>query len=134
MYSNNIQPVNNSFNRASDNMYANPEYIRLMMMQQINPANIFSTGNDNVNPLGTGIGGSSGDFMSQLIKAGSPAITPQMELSIYGGLIGKKVSATHNDRNYEGNVNSVHLKGKEVVINIDGNSFYAKDIVISRIQ
>ena len=89
---NNIQPISNSYSRSNDNMYSNPEYIRLMMMQQVNPANIFSTDNNNSNPIGSSILGPSGDFMAQLMKAGSPAISHQMELSIYGGLIGKKVT------------------------------------------
>lgn len=136
-----VQPVTNYSYKRSDNIYSNPEYLRLMMTQMTTPnfSSFMSTDteNNNNNIFGTtnAYSGVSSNFYSDLIKGNSSgSITPQMELSIYGALIGKTITAVFDNNTIKGKVESVYMKANNVMINIEGTTFSSDNLIISKIE
>ncbi|MFC1560091.1 hypothetical protein ACFLZ2_03980 [Candidatus Margulisiibacteriota bacterium] len=133
-----VPPIT-SYNSANNtSIYSNPEYLRLMMMQtsSSNVSSIFGNSDENgYDPFGGSNNTISGDFYSELIKANTPtSISPQLEISAFGGLVGNTVTALYSGKNVKGKVESVALNNNIVFINIDGISYPSTDLIISKIE
>jgi len=132
-----VQPIGNYSSPKSNNIYSNPEYLRLMMeqMSSANVTSIFSGGKDGSNYDPFSGGASNSNFYSELIKANSSSMmTPQMELSIYGNLVGKTLTGISDGRSIKGKVGSVYLQNNSVCIDIDGSAFPSDKITIVKIE
>ena len=133
-----VDPISSYNSNTNSSVYSNPEYLRLMMTQMSIPNLTSGSDDDKYDPFGGGssaFGGITTDFYSELIKANTaPQVSPQAELTRYGGLVGKNVTAVYNNKDIKGQVENVYLKGKSVMITVSGIAYPSNVLNIYRIE